>query len=193
VETAVVLFLAYLIGSIDFGVIVPRVMGVDIYAEGSGNPGTSNVMRTMGKKAAAVVLVGDLLKGVAGAALGATVLGGAGGFASGFAAVAGHAFPVWHRFRGGRGVATAIGAALWLEPWIGLVLGVGWAFIVVITKTASVASLLAMIVYVPAFAIAGYRGASLVWAAATALLVLFRHSANIRRLVGGTEQSVVEA
>jgi glycerol-3-phosphate acyltransferase PlsY len=193
VETAVVLLLAYLIGSIDFGVIVPRVMGVDIYAEGSGNPGTSNVMRTMGKKAAAVVLVGDLLKGVAAAALGATVLDSTGGFAAGFAAVTGHIFPVWHRFRGGRGVATAIGAALWLEPWFGLVLGVGWALMVAITKTASLASILAMLLYVPGFLLAGYRGASLAWAGATAALVLARHAGNIRRLVGGTEQTVMES
>jgi glycerol-3-phosphate acyltransferase PlsY len=193
VETAVVLPLAYLIGSIDFGVIVPRVMGVDIYAEGSGNPGTSNVMRTVGKKAAAVVLVGDLLKGVAAAGLGASVLGSAGGFAAGFAAVTGHVFPVWHRFRGGKGVATAIGAALWLEPWFGLALGVGWAFIVVMTKTASLASISAMILYVPGFALGGYRGASLMWAGATSVLVLVRHADNIRRLLGGTEQTVTES
>ncbi len=192
-ETAVVLLVAYLIGSVDFGVIVPRVMGVDIYAEGSGNPGTSNVMRTLGKKAAAVVLFGDLLKGLAAAALGATVLGGAGGFAAGFAAVAGHVFPVWHRFRGGKGVATAVGAALWLAPWFGLVLGIGWALIVVATKRASIASILAMMLYVPGFALAGYRGSSLLWAGATAVLVLARHADNMRRLLGGAERTVVES
>lgn len=192
-ETVVVLLLAYLIGSIDFGVIVPRLMGVDIYAVGSGNPGTSNVMRTMGKKAAAAVLLGDVLKGLSAAALGSTVLGETGGFAAGFAAVAGHVFPVFHRFRGGRGVATAIGAALWLEPWFGLVLGLGWLLIVVATKTASLASLIAMVLYVPGYALAGHRGASLGWATATALLVLVRHTENIKRLLRGTEQTVAES
>jgi len=138
------------------------------------------------------VLVGDLLKGLAAAALGSTVLGSTGGFMAGFAAVMGHSFPVWHRFRGGRGVATAVGAAVWLEPWFGLSLAVGWGLIVAITKTASLASILAMVLYVPGFAIGGYRGAALAWAGATAVLVLVRHAANIQRLLGGTEETVVE-
>jgi glycerol-3-phosphate acyltransferase PlsY len=193
VEAAIAFLLAYLIGSVDFGVIVPRVMGIDIYDHGSGNPGTSNVFRTLGKRAAAAVLVGDLLKGLAAAALGALWLGEVAGFACGFAAVLGHVFPVWHRFKGGRGVATAIGAALWLAPLFGLVLAVGWGGVVIATKTASIASLVAMVVYVPGFALAGHRGASLFWAAATAILVLARHSANIRRIVLRQERTVSPA
>ena len=192
-ETFFVLLVAYLIGSVSFGVIVARVNGIDIYAHGSGNPGTSNVARTLGKKAAVIVLIGDGLKGLAAAAIGDLVLGGAGGFAAGFAAVTGHIFPIWHAFRGGKGVATAIGATLWLEPLFGLLLAVGWGAIVAVTNTASIASLVVIVLYVPGFAVAGHRGASLWWATATATLMLLRHIGNIRRLVSGAEHSVTEA
>lgn len=187
-EPLVAFVIAYLVGSIDLGVIVPRAMGIDIYDEGSGNPGTSNVFRTLGTKPAAVVMVGDSLKGLTAAAIGDLWVGGAVGFACAFAAVAGHVFPVWHRFRGGRGVATALGAALWLEPWWGVLLALGWGGVVVVTKTASLASIGAMVLYVPGFAIGGHRGASLLWAVATATLVIARHQSNIRRIFGGSER-----
>lgn len=188
--TVLAVIAAYLIGSVDFGVIVPRLMGTDIYAEGSGNPGTSNVFRTLGKKAAAIVLLGDSLKGLLGAALGAVWVDTTTGFVCALAAVAGHCFPVWHRFKGGRGVATALGAVLWLEPWWGLVLAVGWGGVVATTRTASIASLAAMVLYVPGYAVFGTRGVALVWAGATALLVVLRHSGNIRRIFLGAERRV---
>ena len=120
------ILIGYLLGSIDFGVIVPRALGIDIYMEGSGNPGTSNVLRSVGKGPAAIVMVGDGLKGLAAAAIGSTLVDPTIGFAAGLAAVVGHVFPIWHRFKGGRGVATAIGAAIWLAPWWGLALALAW-------------------------------------------------------------------
>jgi glycerol-3-phosphate acyltransferase PlsY len=190
VDSVIAVVLAYVIGSIDFGVIVPRAFGVDIYTAGSGNPGTSNVFRTMGKKAAGLVLLGDAMKGLAAAGIADVWIGGPTAFAAGFAAVAGHIFPVWHRFKGGKGVATAIGAALWLEPLVGLTLAVGWLVVVIVTKTASLASLGAMVLYVPGFAIGGERDEGLWWAAATAVLVVVRHRGNIERLLSGGERSV---
>ncbi len=192
VSTFIALLIGYLLGSIDFGVIVPRALGIDIYERGSGNPGTSNVLRSVGKGAAAVVMIGDTLKGLAAAAIGSTIGGELVGFGAGLAAVVGHVFPVWHGFKGGRGVATAIGAAIWLEPVFGLLLGLGWFAAVVITKTASVASLVAMILYVPAMALGGHRGYELVISAAIALLVILRHSSNIKRIFSGSERSVVK-
>jgi glycerol-3-phosphate acyltransferase PlsY len=197
VEVLIALVAAYLIGSIDFGVIVPKILGVDIYEAGSGNPGTSNVLRTMGKGPAALVMVGDALKGTVAAAIGG-YLGGAGAawsvdtlaVACSFAAVLGHVFPLWHRFRGGRGVATAIGAVLYLAPVFGVVLGVGWLAMTLIGKTASVASLVAMAVYVPGLAVAGYRGWSLAWAVAIVVLVVARHRSNIVALLRGEERNV---
>ncbi len=192
-QSLVAFAIAYLIGSIDFGVIVPRLMGRDIYAEGSGNPGTSNVFRTVGKKAAAVVLLGDSLKGLAAAAVGAVWISTPVGFACGFAAVLGHCFPIWHRFQGGRGVATAVGTVIWLEPLWGLILALGWGGVVATTKTASIASLTAMVLNVPGYVIFGTRGIGLAWAGATALLVIVRHAGNIRRIFSGSERSVTSA
>lgn len=189
-ETTIALVIGYLLGSIDSGVIVPRLMGIDIYAHGSGNPGASNVMRTLGKRAGAAVMLADAVKGALAAGIGSWMVSDVVGFWAAFAAVVGHVFPVWHRFRGGRGVATAIGAVLWLEPWFGLVLALGWAATVVITKTASIASLGAMLLYVPGYALFGRRGWELVAAGLTAGLVIIRHAPNIRRLIGGGEQTV---
>jgi glycerol-3-phosphate acyltransferase PlsY len=182
--------IGYALGSVDFGVIVPRVMGIDIYDHGSGNPGTSNVLRTLGKKAAAVVLIGDLLKGLAAAAVGSLLVGETIGFVAGFAAVLGHVFPVWHRFKGGRGVATALGVALWLEPMVGLVLAVLWTVIVLTTKTASIASLMAMALYIPGMLLFDHGAASLWWSAAIVAIVVVRHAPNIKRMIGGVEQEI---
>jgi glycerol-3-phosphate acyltransferase PlsY len=180
----------YLIGSVDFGVIIPRLRGIDIYASGSGNPGASNVLRTMGKGTAAVVVLGDIGKGVAAAALGDLLFDAPTGFAAGAAAVAGHCFPVWHRFRGGKGVATTGGMTFWLEPVLGVVMMFGWAGLVGLTKRASIASLVLILAYVPALAGFGHRGWSLVWAGCVSVLVLARHHGNIRRLLTGSERTV---
>jgi glycerol-3-phosphate acyltransferase PlsY len=185
-----VVLTGYLIGSIDFGVLIPRLLGIDIYAEGSGNPGASNVLRTVGRGAAAAVMVGDILKGVAAAALGDLVVGEVAGFAAGFAAVVGHCFPVWHRFRGGKGVAAAAGMTLWLEPLLGLGMVAAWAVLVAVTKRASIASLLVVAAYVPALALMGHRGWALVWGGAVTVLVVLRHHENVRRLVSGVEHTV---
>lgn len=185
-----VVLAGYLIGGVDFGVLIPRLFGVDIYSQGSGNPGASNVLRTMGRGAAALVMVGDIAKGVAAAALGDLLVGEAAGFAAGAAAVLGHCFPVWHRFRGGKGVAAAAGMTLWLEPLLGVAMIGAWGALVGLTRRASIASLIVVVAYVPCLVAIGHRGWSLVWAGAAALLVVVRHSGNIRRLVTGAEHTV---
>ena len=169
---------------------MPRLMGVDIYTKGSGNPGASNVFRTLGKKIGAVVLAGDVLKGLAAAAVGDLWLGGSAGFAAGFFVVVGHAFPAWFRFKGGKGVATAIGGIVWLAPVAGVALAVVWALIVIGVKTASIGSLVVVAAYVPAYLVTGHEGWSLVWAGATVGLMLVRHAPNIGRLIAGTESRV---
>lgn len=186
---AVIAF-AYLLGSVDFGVHVARARGVDIYAVGSGNPGTANVGRALGWKAAATVLVGDLLKGVVAAALGLLVVDATVGLAAGFAAVVGHCFPIWHRFRGGKGVATAGGAILAIAPLVGLGLAVLWAAVAKLGKISSVASLTVAVAAVPALAVAGHRGWALVWTGLMMVLVVFQHRANIGRLVRGEEHAL---
>jgi glycerol-3-phosphate acyltransferase PlsY len=180
----------YLLGSIDFGVIVPRMLGVDIYGTGSGNPGASNVLRTMGRREAVLVLLGDLAKGVAAAALGSLAGGPVFGFAAGLAAVVGHCFPIWHRFRGGKGVAAAGGMVLWLQPLAAVILLGVFVAVVAATRKASLGSLAAAAGLVPALACFGQRGWSLGLAGVAVALIVVRHLPNIRRLLGGREHTI---
>jgi len=189
-DALVALLVGYVVGSAVFGVIVPRLMGIDIYEHGSGNPGASNVFRTIGKGPAALVLLGDAAKGVVAVLVGAVLGGEVVAAAAGLAAVVGHILPVWHRFRGGRGVATAIGVAIALHPVAGLVLAVVWLVLVLVGKVASIASLVTMALYVPALAIGGIRGAALGLTAVIVVLVVVRHAPNIRRILSGSERRV---
>ena len=180
----------YVLGSVLFGVLVPRLAGVDIYTVGSGNPGTANVARTMGRRLAAATVIGDIAKGAVAAAIGLALLDSAGAYGAGFAAVVGHCFPVWRPAGGGKGVATSIGALLVASPWVGVASLVVWAAQLSITRVASTGSLLLAAMWVPAVMVAGGRSWDLVWTAAMSILVIARHHENIRRLVTGTERRV---
>jgi glycerol-3-phosphate acyltransferase PlsY len=180
----------YLLGSVDFGVIVPRMLGVDIYGTGSGNPGASNVLRAVGRKEAALVLLGDVAKGVGAAALGSLAGGPVIAFAAGLAAVIGHCFPIWHRFKGGKGVAAAGGMVAWLEPLALLILLAVFVAVVALTRKASLGSLIAALGLVPALAGFGHRGWSLGLAGGAVALIVVRHLPNIRRLFRGSEPTI---
>lgn len=190
VQHALAIVAAYLIGSVNFGILVAASRGVDIRSVGSGNPGTSNVLRVLGTRLAAVVLLGDALKGVIAAAIGVAVGDAVFGYATLAAAVVGHAFPIWHRFRGGKSVATALGGIAYLAPIVGISLAILWIVILVVWKTASVASLVVMALLVPLLALAGRSSAELLWAAGIALFVIVRHAENIRGLATSTERKV---
>lgn len=179
----------YLIGSIDFAVLAARWKGVDIYSKGSGNPGASNVSRVIGRRAGALVLVGDLLKGVAAAAVGEAV-GGSElvGLAAGGMAVAGHCFPVWHRFKGGKGVATTVGVLLWAIPWLGLGLALIWAVIIGVTRVSSFGSLTIVTLAIPGVWVLAEDPWSAAVMAAISALVIIRHKDNIKRMLGAGEQ-----
>lgn len=180
----------YLVGSVDFAVWVARARGLDIYQLGSGNPGTANVARNLGWRWAGLVFVGDLLKGVVAALLGLAAGDVTVGFAAGLAAVIGHCFPLWHRFKGGKGVATAGGVVLTLAPWVALALAGLWALMAKVLKISSVASMSVTLLAVPGLAVAGRRGWSLVWAGLMMLLILVRHRSNLARLARGEEQPI---
>jgi glycerol-3-phosphate acyltransferase PlsY len=186
---------AYLVGSIDFAVIVGRMHGVDIHQEGSGNPGTSNVLRTMGRLPAAMVFVGDTLKGTVGAAMGMIAAGSVDpqvqwAFAAGFCAVIGHCYPVFHKFKGGKGVATGGGVLLFTTPLVMLIDLAIWAVIVKLTKTASIGSMVLVVITPPLLFFAGVRGWSWVWLGLTIALVVWRHRGNIQRMYRGSEEKV---
>lgn len=188
---------AYLIGSLDFAVVVAQAKGVDIRSVGSGNPGTSNVLRTLGRGPAAMVLVGDSLKGVIAAAVGWLAAGTGGdpaleplAYVAGFLAVTGHAFPVFHRFKGGKGVATAAGVMFFTLPVVAVVIGVVWAVIAKIWKVASIASLVSLALAIPGALLVGVRGDALIWLGAMLVLVVIRHRPNIQRMLTGSEERV---
>jgi len=190
VEQILAIVLAYLLGSVSFGVLVAKSQGIDIHTVGSGNTGTSNVMRVLGKKLGAVVLVGDAGKGMIAAAIGVWMVDPAFGYVTLFAAVIGHAFPVFHGFRGGKSVATTLGGFVVLAPTVGVTLTIIWAVILIVWKTASIGSIIVMVLAVPLLALTGRRGSDLVWSSVIVLFVLFRHGGNFQRLMQGSERKV---
>lgn len=191
----------YALGSVSFAVWVGRMRGIDIYKEGSGNPGMSNVARTMGKGAAAMVLVGDTMKGVIASAIGLLLLPTPAGFTSGMglaalaglAAVAGHCYPILHGFKGGKGMATSFGVLLFVSPAATAALALLWFLLVKVTGKASLGSLAVVVVAIPAVALIDLPdvpGQALWWLGAMLLLVVYRHKENIARLRSGRERTI---
>jgi acyl phosphate:glycerol-3-phosphate acyltransferase len=190
-QAAVLVAAGYLLGSISFAVVLVRLRtGKDIRSEGSGNAGATNVLRSHGKGLALVVALLDVGKGAAAVALVRLVTADPRyGAAAAFAAVAGHVFPLFHRFRGGKGVATAVGAFAVLTPLALLCcLGV-FALVVALTRYVSLGSVVSMVLLPPAAgALFHYPRPAVLAAAATALLILGKHLPNLRRLASGEER-----
>jgi glycerol-3-phosphate acyltransferase PlsY len=178
---------AYLLGTFPSAVLVARAGGHDVTAEGSKNPGASNVARLMGWKAGLLVLVADFGKGAIASGVGLAVAGRGGAFALGIAAVLGHMFPVTRRFKGGKGVATAGGMLVVLYPLIVVILAVVWFLVARVLKLASVGSLLCAVLFPVLVGVAGYGVEEVVAISALAVVVIARHAANLRRLVQGRE------
>jgi glycerol-3-phosphate acyltransferase PlsY len=170
--------------------LVARTHGHDVMAEGSGNPGASNVARLAGWRAGATVLALDISKGAAAAGLGYAVHGRPGAYALGIAATIGHVLPATRRFRGGKGVATAGGALIVLYPLIALALAAAWLIVARVFKKASIGSLVLCISFPLLVWAFGYATWEIVTVSALAALVLARHASNLRRLVHGQENSL---
>jgi len=188
--------LAYLLGSIPFAVIVSRTFALpDPRSYGSGNPGATNVLRTGKKAAAALTLLGDALKGWLAVYLAQRLAEpGAIEVAAAVAAVAatlGHMYPVFLRFRGGKGVATATGVLVALDPWLGAGAIATWIIIAFFFRYSSLAALVAA-AFAPFFAFFLYGMGRFAWegaigVAVIAVLIIWRHQDNIRNLIAGTE------
>ncbi|MBU2803691.1 glycerol-3-phosphate 1-O-acyltransferase PlsY, partial [Acidithiobacillus ferridurans] len=178
------------VGSIATAILVARALGLgDPRQSGSGNPGATNILRIGGKKAALLTLLGDLTKGVIPIVI-ARLLG-LEDWALAAVALAtflGHLYPVFFGFRGGKGVATALGILLALLPVLGLsILGI-WILVFAVTRVSSLAALLAAVGAVPiVFAVSGATSMRLL-VLVLALLILWRHRGNIRRLLDGSER-----
>ncbi|MES2096172.1 MAG: glycerol-3-phosphate 1-O-acyltransferase PlsY [Pseudomonadota bacterium] len=185
-QPAAAMAIGYLLGSIPFGLILTRAFGAgDLRSIGSGNIGATNVLRTGRKELAAATLILDAAKGAA-AVLIATWLFPGQEIPAAAAAFLGHLYPVWLRFRGGKGVATLLGIVFASDWRIGLVFAVAWLGMFAITRISSLAGMAAAVA-VPVAAAALGRFDLAILLLALALLALWKHRANIGRLVEGTE------
>ena len=180
----------YLLGTFPSAALVGRVTGHDPTAEGSGNPGATNVYRTSGRGAGLAVLAIDLAKGALAAGLGLAVGDHLLGLAAGAAAVLGHVAPVGRRFQGGKGVATAAGMAIVLYPGLSVVMGVVFALTVAVTRRSSVGSLVLALLLPIGVAVTGHSGTEVLITAGVSLVVIARHRENIRRLIRREEAPV---
>ena len=187
---------AYLIGSVSFAVVVSRLFSLpDPHSYGSKNPGATNVLRTGNKVAAALTLAGDAGKGFVAVLIAKAMTGeeiGSGLIVplAGLAAFVGHLFPVFHRFKGGKGVATGAGVLLGFDLWLGAGTLATWLIIAVFLRISSLAALIAAL-FAPCFAFWLFGVRPVMWATIPiALLLMFRHRANIERLFAGTEPRI---
>jgi len=183
---------AYLLGSVSSAIVIARLFGLkDPREVGSGNPGATNILRYGGKKAAILTLLGDVLKGVVPVLL-AHVLDVASVFLAltVLAVFLGHVFPVFHGFKGGKGVATAFGALVALNGWVGLALVGSWLVVAVTTRYSSL-SAITVSVLAPVYVWWFVREPELIVATVVmASLLLWRHRSNMQKLLAGTETKI---
>ncbi|RYH07283.1 glycerol-3-phosphate 1-O-acyltransferase PlsY [Tropicimonas sp. IMCC6043] len=182
--------LAYLLGSIPFGLVIARAFGLgDLRSIGSGNIGATNVLRTGNKLAAFLTLVLDASKGGVAVLIARAAIGPDAAQVAGFAAFLGHLYPVWLGFRGGKGVATFLGVLLALDWRVGLACCATWLATALIFRISSLAALVAAALATGWMLVFGRTDMALLGLALTGLVYL-RHSANIARLLRGTEPRI---
>jgi len=183
----------YLIGNIQFAVIFSHLLHHDdVRRHGSGNAGSTNMLRVFGLKAGVITFIGDLIKGAGAVLLGRAIGGQEAAYCAALGVVIGHCWPVFFRFKGGKGVASSLGAAVLLNPLWGLVAGVAGIVVAAITRKISPASLTGFTVYLIIALIYG----NTMWDKISAILlfaiVVYRHRENIARLIHGEESAVFE-
>lgn len=191
IEIWIAVLIAYLLGSLSSAIITCKVLDLpDPRTQGSGNPGATNVLRMGGKKAAIITLVGDFLKGVIpvllAKALGINVLGLA---LVTFAAFFGHLYPIFFRFQGGKGVATAFGSILALTWPVGMALLITWLSMVIIFRYSSLAALITAI-SAPFYAYLLTNLTYTLMMCIMSLFLIYRHQNNIRKLLAGQEDKI---
>ena len=187
---ALLLPVAYLIGTFPSASLVARANGIDIRSVGSGNPGASNVTRVLGWRRGIWVFVLDAAKGAIAAGLGLAIDGRPAGYALGAAAVLGHVFPAWQKFRGGKGVATGGGVFAVLSPYVFVALVALWFLISKATKKASVASIVIVALLPVGVGVVRREPWEVLATIAICLLVMARHLGNIKRLITRKEHAL---
>lgn len=185
------ILIGYVLGAVPTGLLVGLAAGVDVRKAGSGNIGTANVLRSAGKWAAVGTLVGDMLKGVIPVVLARVLTDNAWVVAAvGLAAVAGHCWPVFLGFKGGKGVATGSGTAVGLAPVVGLGLFAFWWAVVLVSRYTSLGAIAVMVVSPFVFLLTGQPLPYVLYTVLGGGLVLWRHRENVRALIKGTERKV---
>ena len=200
----IIAIIAYAIGSINFSVLISKKMaGFDVREKGSGNAGTTNMLRSVGKKAAVITLLCDILKGVV--SIGIALI--AGNIVknvdkavlvqiAGILVVLGHTFPIFFEFKGGKGVATSLGVLLIINWQIGLICLVFALLLMALTRMVSLGSISAAILYpvltlfIKAHYLPGAEGSYFVFAVILAVMVVFNHRENVKRLLEGKENKL---
>lgn len=198
----IIAVIAYLIGSINFSIILSkRMAGFDIREKGSGNAGTTNMLRAVGKKAAAITLICDILKGVISIliaiAFGKIFKDANGALLvqiAGVAVILGHTFPIFFKFKGGKGVATSLGVLIMSNWQIGLICLVFALILIILTQMVSVGSIAAAVLYpvLTLFIPQNYivPGSYLIYSIVLAIIIIFNHRENVKRLLNGTENKI---
>ncbi|MBI5049521.1 MAG: glycerol-3-phosphate 1-O-acyltransferase PlsY, partial [Nitrospirae bacterium] len=183
--------IAYVIGSIPFGILVAKSKNVDLKSAGSRNIGATNVLRTVGKLPALITLLGDSLKGAAAVLLCRVFAGGElwEGIA-GIAAIAGHIYPVFLSFKGGKGVATGFGVLIAYSPLSAFITLLIWISVALITKYSSLAAIVAVSALPITFAMLDFSMIKIFFGVLLAMLIVFRHKENIKRLIEGKESKI---
>lgn len=186
--------IGYFLGNIQTGLLVGRLRGnVDLRKHGSGSSGATNALRVLGGKSALWTFLGDVLKGVIAVLLGRLIGGSNGGYIAGVAVIVGHIWPMFFSFRGGKGVATAIGVITTLMPLQALLMAIAGVIVLLLCKMVSLASIIGALVFLVAGVIAAVTDFNLVqllFVLITTALVIFAHRENIKRIRAGTENKV---
>ncbi|QSQ09759.1 Glycerol-3-phosphate acyltransferase [Koleobacter methoxysyntrophicus] len=187
------IIISYLLGSISFSYFIAKIwMGIDIRNYGSGNAGATNVLRVLGTKPAIIALLGDALKGIIAVYLGKLTGDESIMLLCGLAVVIGHNWPIFLKFKGGKGIATSLGVILTISPLSSLILIIIGVFIIYITRYVSLGSITSAIILPFIFYMLHKSGYYLVFALVLTFLALFRHRSNIQRLLSGKESKLGE-
>lgn len=194
IKIPLLLIFSFILGSVPSGVIIAKIRGVDLKKAGSGNIGATNVLRTMGKGAAAMTLLGDMLKGAAAVAISRYLsIEPAYEGAIGFSAILGHNFSIFLKFKGGKGVATSFGVVLiYYSPQIAVFSLIIWLMAALLTRYSSFGAILSLGLLPVNVLLFDYSKVKLATAVMITLLLLLMHINNIRKLIEGTERKIGE-
>ena len=190
VRIIVISIIAYFLGNVSASYLIAKhTKGIDIRKYGSGNAGATNVMRTLGTKAAIIAFLGDAMKGAIAVILGYIAGGENGQIAAGIFVVIGHNWPLLLGFKGGKGIATTIGVMTAINPFIvGIIVPIG-IIIIIITKYVSLASMLGMVIFPISMLITKQPTKLIMFSFLLSAMALYRHKSNIRKLIQGTESN----